>query len=144
MATKEKLAFLTAHLEELSSNILRQLKEEIVAQKKKKKAAAEASAKEKGSGQQPGSARVETPVSQQKPKTTAGKCKVTDLDSSNSGGSMEPAARRSAPGPLSGARSAPLPAPVKGKTSTGEQAAKSGRQLSYAEVGAAYVGVVAG
>jgi hypothetical protein len=143
MATKEKLAFLTAHLEELSSNILRQLKEEIVAQKKKK-AAAEASAKEKGSGQQPGSAREETPVSQQKPKTTAGKRKATDLDSSDSGGSMEPAARRSAPGPLSGARSAHLPAPVKGKTSTGEQAAKSGQQLSYAEVGASYAGVVAG
>jgi hypothetical protein len=51
---------------------------------------------------------------------------------------MEPAARRSAPGPLSGTGSASLPAPVKGKTSTGEQAENSGRQLSYADVGAAY------
>jgi hypothetical protein len=57
---------------------------------------------------------------------------------------MEPAAGLSAPGPLSGAGSTPLPAPVKGKTSTGEQAANSGRQLSYAEVGATYAGVVAG
>jgi hypothetical protein len=110
MATKEKLAFLKAHLEELSPNILRQLKEEIVTQKKKKKAAAEASAKTKGSGQQPGSAREEKPVSHQKPKITAGKRNANDLDSSNSGGLMEPAARRSVPGPQSGAWSAPLPA----------------------------------
>jgi hypothetical protein len=34
MATKEKLAFLKAHLEEISQNILRQVKEEIVALKK--------------------------------------------------------------------------------------------------------------
>jgi hypothetical protein len=57
---------------------------------------------------------------------------------------MESAARRSVPGPQSGAWSVPLPAPVKGKTSTGEQAANSGRQHSNAEVGAAYAGVVAG
>jgi hypothetical protein len=57
---------------------------------------------------------------------------------------MEPAARRSVPRPLSGARSAPLPALVKVKISTGEQAANSGRQLSYAGVGAAYAGIVAG
>jgi hypothetical protein len=56
---------------------------------------------------------------------------------------MEPAARRLAPMLLSGAGSAPLPAPVKGKTRTGEQANNSGRQLSYAEVGAAYAGVLA-
>jgi hypothetical protein len=65
MATKEKLAFLKAHPEELSPNILRQLKEEIVAQKTNK-VADEASTKAKGSGQQPGSAREEIPVSQQK------------------------------------------------------------------------------
>jgi hypothetical protein len=67
---------------------------------------------------------------------------------------MEPATRRPAPGPLSGAGSAPLPAQAKGSsaqglvvkptTSTGEQAASSGRQLSYAEVGATYAGVVTG
>jgi hypothetical protein len=61
MATKEKLTVLKAHLAELSPNILRQLKEEIVAQKKK--AAAEASAKAQGSDQQLGSAQ-ETYVSQ--------------------------------------------------------------------------------
>jgi hypothetical protein len=68
--------------------------------------------------------------------------------------SMEPATRLPAPGPLSGAGSAPLPAQAKGSSvqgpvvlptaSTGEQAAFSGRQLSYAEVVAAYAGVVAG
>jgi hypothetical protein len=130
MTTKENRVFLKAQIEELSQNILRQLKGEIVAQKKKKKAAAEASAKAQGSGQQPGSAKEDTPVSQQKPKTTAGKRKATELDSSNSGGSMEPACTRSAPGPLSGAGTAPLPAPIKGKTSTGEQAVNSDRQLS--------------
>jgi hypothetical protein len=43
MATKNKLAFPEAHLEELSPNILRQLEEETVAQKRK--TAAEATAK---------------------------------------------------------------------------------------------------
>jgi hypothetical protein len=57
---------------------------------------------------------------------------------------MEPAARCPAPRPLSGAGSAPLPTPVKGKTSTGEQAANSDRQVIYAEVDAAYAGVVDG
>jgi hypothetical protein len=57
---------------------------------------------------------------------------------------MVPAARRPAPGPLSGPESAPLPAPVKGKTCTGEQAANRDKQLSYAEMGAMYAGVVAG
>jgi hypothetical protein len=109
-----------------------------------KKAVAEAYAKVQGSDKQPGCAWKETPVSQQKPKATAGKRKATELDSSDSDGSMEPAARRPAPGPLTGTGSAPLPAPAKGKTSTGEQAANSGRQLSYAEVGAAYDRVVAG
>jgi hypothetical protein len=57
---------------------------------------------------------------------------------------MEPNARLSAPRPLSRGGSEPLPAPVKGKTSTGEQVAKSGRKFSYAEVGTAYAGVQAG
>jgi hypothetical protein len=55
---------------------------------------------------------------------------------------------------LFGAGSAPLPVQANGSSaqglvvlptaSTGEQAAFSGRQLSYAEVGATYAGVVAG
>jgi hypothetical protein len=58
---------------------------------------------------------------------------------------MEPAARRPALGPQSGAGSAPLSAQTKGTfASTGEQAVNNGRQLSYAEVSAVYVGVVAG
>jgi hypothetical protein len=65
-----------------------------------------------------------------------------------------PVTRRPAPGPLSGAGSAPLPAHANGSTaqgpvvlptaSTGEQAASNGRQISYAEVGTAYAGVVVG
>jgi hypothetical protein len=67
---------------------------------------------------------------------------------------MEPVARRPAPGPQSGAGSAPPSAQAKGTSaqgpvvqsiaSTGEQAANNGRQLSYAEVGAVYAGVVSG
>jgi hypothetical protein len=67
---------------------------------------------------------------------------------------MEPATRRPAPGPLSGARFAPLHGQAKGSSAqspvvkptanTGEKAASSGRQISYAEVGAAYDAVVAG
>jgi hypothetical protein len=97
MASKEELAF----LKELSLKVLRQLKGDINAQKRK--TAAEASAKAQGSGEQPGSAGEETSVSQREPKTAAGKRKATVLNSSNSGGSMGPAARHPAPGPLSGA-----------------------------------------
>jgi hypothetical protein len=67
---------------------------------------------------------------------------------------MEPATRRPAPEPLSGTASTRLHAQAKGSSaqstvvkptaSTGEQAASSGRKRSYAEVGAAYAGVVAG
>jgi hypothetical protein len=57
---------------------------------------------------------------------------------------MEPAGRRSALCPLTGVGSASLPAPVKGKTSRVDEAANSGRQLSYAEMDAAYAGVVVG
>jgi hypothetical protein len=46
---------------------------------------------------------------------------------------MEPAARRPAPGPQSGAETAPLSVQAKGTfASTGEQAVNNGRQLSYA------------
>jgi hypothetical protein len=96
----------------------------------------------------------EATLSQKAPGDTAGKRKANELDSSNSGGSMEPAARRPAPGPQSGAGSAPLSAQAKGTSaqgpvvqsfaSTGEQAANNGRQLSYAEMGAVYAGVMAG
>jgi hypothetical protein len=66
---------------------------------------------------------------------------------------MEPAARRPAPGPQSGAGFATLSAQAKRNSakgpvvqyfaSTGEQAANNGRKISYAEVGAMYCGVVA-
>jgi hypothetical protein len=57
---------------------------------------------------------------------------------------MEPAARRPARGPLCRSGSTPLLEPVKRKIFKGERAASSSRQLSYAEEGAAYAGVVAG
>jgi hypothetical protein len=161
MSGEEELAFLKAHLGELSPAFLRQLKRDIVAEKKRREAAAAAKAKGSGerptgqpSGRQPGSAEEETAVSQKAPLATAGKRKANEVDSSDSGGSMEPATRRPAPGPRSGAGPAPLPAQAKGRyaqgpvvlptASTGEQAAFSGRHLSYAEVGAAYARVVAG
>jgi hypothetical protein len=120
MSGEEELAFLKAHLGELSPAVLRQLKRDIVVEKKSR--GAEAAAKTKGSGEGPtglpsgrqlGSARWETSVSQKAPRATAGRRKANELDSSDSGGSMEPATRRPAPGPLSGAGSAPLPAQAK-------------------------------
>jgi hypothetical protein len=74
------------------------------------------------------------------PRATVGKGKANELDSSDSGGSMEPAIRRPAPGTMPGAESAGLPTQAKGapalapEKSTGEQPASSGRQLSNAEV----------
>jgi hypothetical protein len=74
------------------------------------------------------------------PRAAVGKRKANELDSSDSGDSMEPATRRPAPGPMPGAGSASLPTQAKGapalapEKSTGEQPASSGRQLSYAEV----------
>jgi hypothetical protein len=113
MSGEEELAFLMAHLGELSQAVLRQLKRDKVAEKKRREAEDAAKAKGSGerptgqpSGRHPGSAGGETSVSQ---KATAGKRKANELDSSDSGVSMEPANRRPAPGPLSGAGSAPLP-----------------------------------
>jgi hypothetical protein len=65
------------------------------------------------SGCQPVSAGRETALSQSLPLATTGKLRATKLDSSGSAGSMEPAARRLATGPLSGARSGPLPVQAK-------------------------------
>jgi hypothetical protein len=107
MATKEKLAFLKAHPEELSPNILRQLKEEIVAQKKNK-AADEASTKAKGSGQQPGSAREEIPVSQQKLKPPQASAKPLTWIHPTLAVRWKPSLG-TAPGPLSAAGNSATP-----------------------------------
>jgi hypothetical protein len=48
---EEELAFLKAHLGELSQDVLRQLKRDIIAEKKRKEA--ETAAKAKGSGERP-------------------------------------------------------------------------------------------
>jgi hypothetical protein len=128
MSGEEELAFIKAHLGELSPAFLQQLKRDIVAEKKRREA--EAAAKAKGSderptgqpsGRQPGSAggggRLRSP--RRPSRATAGKRKANELDSSDSGGSMEPATRRLAPGPLSGAGSAPLPAQAKESSAQG-------------------------
>jgi hypothetical protein len=109
MSGQEELAFLKAHLGELSPAVLRQLKLDIVAEKKRE---AEAAAKAKGSGKRPtgqasgrqtGSAGGGgTSVSQKDPRAIAGKRKAHELDSSDSGGSMEPAIRRSGHCPETG------------------------------------------
>jgi hypothetical protein len=51
-------------------------------------------------------------------QATMGKCKASELDMSNSGSLMGPAARRPAPWPLSGAGSARLPFQANGNPST--------------------------
>jgi hypothetical protein len=132
----DELAFFKANLGDLSPTFLRQLKWDVIAEKKRRRGA-EASAKAQGSGRQPtgqsserqpGSDGGEATLSQNAPGATAGKRKANELDSSNSGGSMEPAARRPAPGPQSGAGSAPLSAQAKETfASTGEQVLNNGR-----------------
>jgi hypothetical protein len=96
MSGEEELAFSKAHLGELSPAVLRQLKRDIIAENKRTEAEAPAKAKGSGkrptgqpSGRQPGSAGGgETSVSQKAPRSTAGKRKANELDSSDSGGSM--------------------------------------------------------
>jgi hypothetical protein len=155
MSGEEELAFLKAHLDELSPAILRQLKRDILAETKRREA--EDSAKTKGSGDRTTHRPVRwvptrlcrkgggtIAVSQKAHHATMGKRKAIDLDSSESSGSLELENR------ASGAESAPLPAQAKGtlsaqgpvvksSTSTGGQAASSGRKLSFAGFGAAYV-----
>jgi hypothetical protein len=163
MSGEEELAFLKAHLGELSPAVVRQLKPDIVAEKKKREAEAAAKAKGSGerltgqpSGRQPGSAGGETSVSEKDPEPQRASVKPTSWTRPTRAvtWNLPLGARRPAPGPLSGVVSAPLPAQAKGSyaqgpvvlptASTGEQAAFSGRQISYAEVGAAYAGVLAG
>jgi hypothetical protein len=122
-----ELAFFKANLADLFPTFLRQLKRDIIAEKKRRRRA-EASAKAQGSGKQPtgqsserqpGSAGGEATLSQKAPGATEGKHKAIELDSSNSGGSMEPAARRPTPWPQSGAASVPLSAQAKGTSAQG-------------------------
>jgi hypothetical protein len=154
IVSKEELAFLKARIMNLSPAVLRQLKRDITAEKRREAATA---AKEPGMDEGPnrlGGGRQSGPAGEESalPQKTVSKRKANELDSFSSGGSMEPAARRQAPGPLSGVGSAPLHAKAVGPkialrlgaVSTGERAAKSSRQLSYAEVGASYSGLVAG
>jgi hypothetical protein len=157
MSGEEELAFLKAHLDEPSPALLRELKRDIVAEKKPRLTL---SLKGRANdllvcpvGLYRALPAGETSASQKAPRATVGKRKANKLDKSGSGGSMEPATSRPAPGLLSGAGSAPLPAQAKGSSaqgtvvkptaSMGEQAAFSGRQISYADVFAAYAGVVA-
>jgi hypothetical protein len=99
-----------------------------------------------------GGGRLSSP--RRPPQATSGKRKSNGLDLSYSGSSIQTAAWRPETGPLPGVESAPLRVQeigkpfalgrvVKSTVSTGEQTATSGRKLSYAEDGAAYIGVVA-
>jgi hypothetical protein len=70
MGGEEELDFLKAHLVELTPNVLRQLKRDIVAEKKRREAEAAAKAKGSGeratgqpSGRQPGSPTASGPLS---------------------------------------------------------------------------------
>jgi hypothetical protein len=84
------LAFLKAHLGELSPAVLRQLKHDIVAVKRRREAEAAAKAKGSGvrltgqpSGRPPGSAgRGDFGLPVGSPRATAGKRKANELDSS--------------------------------------------------------------
>jgi hypothetical protein len=124
---------------ELPATALRQLRQDILQERRRREA--EATAKAKGSGDRSTVHKEEAPaLLQTDPRASVGKRKANELDSSQSDGSLEPATRRPASGPMPGAGSAPLPTQAKGapaltpEKSTGEQTEFSGRQLSYAEV----------
>jgi hypothetical protein len=104
---EEELASLKAHLAELPATALRQLKRYILQERRRREA--EGTAKAKGSVP-----KEEAPaLLQTAPRADVGKCKANELHSSDSVGSMEPATRRQAPGPMPGAGSAPLPTQAK-------------------------------
>jgi hypothetical protein len=136
---EEELAFLKAHLVELPATALRQLRRDILHERRKREA--ETSTKAKGSGDRSTVLKQEAPaLLQTAPRAAVGKRKANVLESSDSGGSLEPATRRPASGLKSGVGSAPLPTQAKGapaiapEKSTGEKPATSGRQLSYSQV----------
>jgi hypothetical protein len=117
----EELAFVTVHPAELSPKVLRQLGQDIVAEKRKREAEAPAKAEGLGEGltgqacgRHPDSASEETSVSRSVLRVTAGKRKAIELGSSESGSSLEPATRRPALGPLSGTEYTSQPAHSKG------------------------------
>jgi hypothetical protein len=137
---------------------MRHMKWDNVAEKKRREAETTSNAKGsverptgQPSGRQPISPGGETSVFQKAPQPPRARAKPTSW--------TRPIGRfhgtcHEAPGPLSGAGFAPLPAQanrspaqgpvVKPTASTSEQAASSSRQLSYAEAGAQYDGEVAG
>jgi hypothetical protein len=131
---EEELAFLKAHLVKLPAIALRQLRRDILQERRKREA--EVSAKVKGSGDRLTFPTEEAPALLQTTSLAAmGKRKAKELDSSDSGGSLEPATRRPAPGPKPGVGSAPRSPPNwRRKKSTGAQPDTSRRQVSYAEV----------
>jgi hypothetical protein len=110
---KEELAFLKAYLVDLPPTALRQLRRDILQQRRKREA--EASAKAKGSGDRSTVPKEEAPaVLRTAPRAAVGKRKVNELDSSDPGGSLEPASMRPESGPKPGVGSAPMPTQAKG------------------------------
>jgi hypothetical protein len=142
--SEEELVFLKAHLINQPPTALRQLKRDITAEKKSREAGTVAKAP--GSGEKPTglcSGHQSCPTGDKYAPSQKAECKrkANELDSSNPGGSLEPATRRPAPGlsaPLHAETDGPKIALGPGATPTGEQAAKSRRQLGYAEVRAVY------
>jgi hypothetical protein len=111
MSGEDELAFLKAYQGELSPAVLRELKRTSLRRRRGEKT--EAAAKTKGSGErptgqpsgrQPGSVGGEDFGFPEGPRATAGKRKANELDSSDSGGSMELATRRPGHCPEQGPR----------------------------------------
>jgi hypothetical protein len=112
MMEKVGVAFLKAHLAEMSTNALKQLSRDILEERRSR-----------GRGNRQGERIWRPPHRPQRrgpcalansPRATAVKGKASELDSSQSGSSMDPAIRRPAPGPMPGSRSEPLSTQVKG------------------------------
>jgi hypothetical protein len=87
-------------------------------------------------------AKPTVPPSPHLPKQSAGKRKANELTSS--GCSMEPAIRRPAPGPLSGAGSAPLPVIAAAGTSPEGAASMCAQNPGSTEMKATYAAVTSG
>jgi hypothetical protein len=116
MVTENELAFLKAHLAELSPTVLKQLKQDIVAEQRRE---AEATAKAKGPGERPMDTNPDLPGrgllsptrSPEPPREAQGQ-RVGLVRLGRFDGAM-------APGPMPGAGSVPPPAQAKGTPAQG-------------------------
>ena len=133
MLKQEDLVFLKALFTMKASPALLQALKKARAAQRRKKAVAVA----RPASSQSESASTALPTLHL-PKQTAGKHEATEI---SSGSSMETATRRPAPGPLSGAGSAPFPATAAESYQEGP-AAMNARNPDSAKVKATYAAVV--